>query len=140
VKRIWHRLVVGHMLHTAKLEHGLRQRAGAIASALLVLVIGAVRVKSGCLGSDLLAGGGPRPRGVCARVLYMRPGVRKGQLGACPALAALLLVALLAQPGVSSSPGRGTLGIESSPSRVLCTCRSSGSWMMYASCCQYFQW
>ncbi len=66
MKRIWHRLVVWHMLHTAKLEHGLRQRARAraIASALLLLVIGTVRVKSGCLSSDLLAGGGPRPRGV----------------------------------------------------------------------------
>lgn len=119
VKRIWHRLVVRHMLHTAKLEHGLRQRARAIASALLLLVIGAVRVKSGCLRSDLLAGGGPRPRGVCTRVLYMRPGFREGQLGPCPALAALLLMALLAQPGVSSRPGRCTLGIKSSPNRFL---------------------
>ena len=125
MKRIWHRLVVWHMLHTAKLEHGLRQRARAIASALLLLMIGAVRIKSGCLSSDLLAGGRPRPRGVCTGVLYMRPGVREGQLGACPALVALLLVGLLAQPEVSSSPGRGTLGIEPSPSRFLGTCRSS---------------
>lgn len=125
MKRIWHGLVVGHMLHTAKLEHGLGQRARAIASALLLLVIGAVRVKSSGLSSDLLAGGGPRLWWVCIRVLYMRPGVREGQLGPCPILAALLLVALLAQPGVSSSPGRCTLGMKSSQSRLLWTCRSS---------------
>lgn len=82
------------MLYTAKLKHGLRHWTIAMARALL-LDWSPMGVKAGCLGSDLLAGGGSKASRVWSWVLQMRPGVRRGQLRAGPGLAALG-VALLA--------------------------------------------
>lgn len=102
------------MLHAAKLKHGLRQWTIAMSRALLL--DDPIGVKAGCLGSDLLAGGGSKASRVCSWVLQMRLGVRRGQLRAGFGLAALG-VALLACLQIWGRP-RGCVW-----RRKLCTAR-----------------